>query len=427
VRIYLARHEQHAPINAPQAACAALSFSKRQAVYSSGMQRPSDPKTETSPEAITYSGSLFLDVYRFTLALLVLVGHVSTASFSTGWPLLMKPASISVYGFFVLSGFMMRHVTATRERTGFRYSIARISRMYSVVIPAIALTLLVDVVARHADPAFLATVPHASDNLLRRAVWNGLFLSQIWKRWMILGVNLPLWSLGYEVPYYVLFGLFTFLRGWRRVAALTLGLALYGPQIAYLLPIWWSGCWLYDLRGWVSKRPRARALPVALAMALLLLWLSVRVSGGQNGFQWIAAIPSPLAYIRQQAEATENIAYASGLLAFAGLYLALAGLDFVPLRAISVRSEKYIRLAGETTFLLYATHLPLLVLAGSLHLYRMDSTPEKIALTVVVVAVSMAAGEPVNRLKGVLRRVLSERLRPVRPLPAANGVPANHL
>ena len=42
--------------------------------------------------------------------------------------------------FFVLSGYVIAHVLATRERTLFEYFASRFSKLYSVVVPALILT-----------------------------------------------------------------------------------------------------------------------------------------------------------------------------------------------------------------------------------------------------------------------------------------------
>jgi peptidoglycan/LPS O-acetylase OafA/YrhL len=46
--------------------------------------------------------------------------------------------------FFVLSGFVIGYATDSRERTPLTYAINRLARIYSVAIPALAATFILD-------------------------------------------------------------------------------------------------------------------------------------------------------------------------------------------------------------------------------------------------------------------------------------------
>ncbi len=105
-----------------------------------------------APDPLPETASLLLDVLRFSLCLLVLAGHMSQGWFGGGWPNMMPLADGAVPGFFVLSGFVIRYVTRTRERDGRRYFASRASRIYSVVLPAIVLTAVLDALTRRIDP-----------------------------------------------------------------------------------------------------------------------------------------------------------------------------------------------------------------------------------------------------------------------------------
>jgi len=355
-------------------------------------------------ESLPESASLLLDIVRFSLAVLVVIGHVSQPPFSVGWPSLMMGADLSVPAFFVLSGFVIRYVTLTRERDAKRYWVNRISRMYSVVLPAIAVTFVCGFLVWRLDPVFWETVngPGLWDHIGLRLFLGLTFLTQLWGHNVILLSDGPLWSLGYEVPYYVLFGILTFTRGPKRWLLFAAALVFYGPQIAYLLTLWWSGCWLYDL--WQATRKSAKSGWVAagcLAVVLVLIF-----PWPLGGVLRIAALPNPLEVLHQFPERATNLAWAGGLLAFAALYLALTLSDMISIRT-GAAWERWVRRIAEGTFALYVLHRPLLVLAGALHLYRPDHTADKVLLILVLTVIGILASSPMDSLKNVLRRVLT--------------------
>ena len=99
--------------------------------------------------------SIFLDVVRFLAAVMVAVGHLSLNCFTIGWPpVLMSWAEGAVAVFFVLSGFMIRYVTIAKYGDLRRFAIDRIARIYSVVLPAMALTVLFDLTSARVNPGY---------------------------------------------------------------------------------------------------------------------------------------------------------------------------------------------------------------------------------------------------------------------------------
>jgi peptidoglycan/LPS O-acetylase OafA/YrhL len=356
-------------------------------------------------DSLPESASLLLDIARFSLAVLVVIGHVSQPPSSVGWPLLMAGADFAVPAFFVLSGFVIRYVTLTRERDAKRYWVNRISRMYSVVLPAIAVTFVCALFTARMNPAFweLAAGPGLWDHLGVRLFLALTFLTQFWSHNVILLSDGPLWSLGYEVPYYVLFGVLTFTRGPKRWLLFGAVLLCYGPQIAYLLPLWWSGCWLYDL--WQATRKSMQAVWVSAgcmvaALLLILPW-------PLGGMGRIASLPNPIVvFLHQDPRRATNLAWAGGLLAFALLYVALIISDWIPLRG-GAAWARWVRRIAEGTFALYVLHRPLLLLAGALHLYRTDHTLDKVLLIFVLTVIGILAASPMDALKNVLRNLLT--------------------
>ncbi len=376
--------------------------------------QPVRTRSSAFPDPLPETASLLLDILRFGLCLLVLLGHISEGWFNTGWPNLMVLANGAVPGFFVLSGFVIRYVTSTRERDGRRYFASRISRIYSVVLPAIALTVLLDSVVLRVNPVFYRYIllPMPWSQLPARIAVNLLFLTQSWGHAVLMMSDTPLWSLGYEVPYYVLFGIATFARGPARIVGLLVVAALTGPQILFLLPIWYSGIWLYDLWQWFRMPGRgipARLLLLFSACATLLL-LATPIHG-ITGFARVQSIPNPLTLLHQPIVRATMFEYSAGLLSLAVMLLALCASDLIALPK-KTRSARLVRFVAESTFTLYLFHFPMLLFAAALHLFSSSSTPGKLCTMVVIVALCIAASVPIERFKRWLRDRMTTRRPP---------------
>jgi peptidoglycan/LPS O-acetylase OafA/YrhL len=210
--------------------------------------------------------SLYLDAVRFTAAMVVYLGHLALASeptfvspgFSATFSGISACIDEAVIIFFVLSGFVIAHATAARPTTLEAYATARLARLYSVALPALLATLVLDMLGRAIAPAFYP--PFAPQPFLGAL----LFLNQLWYIDAGAGSNGPYWSLNFEFWYYVLFGMVLFLRGWQRVLAVLATLLVCGPQIALYSLLWFAGVWLHGL----TQRLR---LSQGLGLGLFLL------------------------------------------------------------------------------------------------------------------------------------------------------------
>lgn len=188
--------------------------------------------------------SLYLDLTRFSAALLVVLTHFVQRGLVGGGPLLGREA---VMVFFVLSGYVIAYTTSEKALTPKQYLIARSARIYSVAMPVVLLCFLL--------VYLLAPVTALPDMLTYQArkpylyvPLHFLFLGELWNLaesppWLI-----QYWSLGYEVWYYVLFGVLFYLRGAKRVVVGALVLLVMGFKLWLLLPVWLAGVGLYHYR-----------------------------------------------------------------------------------------------------------------------------------------------------------------------------------
>ena len=94
--------------------------------------------------------SLYLDLIRPAAAFIVLLSHASFRALTGGQLRVMASTGVqAVDVFFVLSGFVIAHVCAARESNVRSYIVSRAARIYSVAIPALILTAVVDFIGLH--------------------------------------------------------------------------------------------------------------------------------------------------------------------------------------------------------------------------------------------------------------------------------------
>ena len=118
--------------------------------------------------------SLYLDLTRFAAALVVVLGHswlVLLPAYPLHWP---GPAAVIV--FFVLSGFVIAYVTDGRDRTLADYALNRLSRLWSVALPALGFGMVLFHFVGHS-----AFSPEPADpGTLMSTAANALFVAQAW-------------------------------------------------------------------------------------------------------------------------------------------------------------------------------------------------------------------------------------------------------
>ena len=367
--------------------------------------------------------SLFLDIVRSLAALTVAIGHLSVICFPTSWsPILLNCAEGAVAVFFVLSGFMIRYITSVKYTDLRRFTVDRISRIYSVAIPAVALTILLDLVTARLNPTYYAVtggdtvtrmpvfLPFA-DRLFEQAWLHGLFrvvlsltmLSQSWFHDSSLLSNSPFWSLSYECVYYALFGIVLYLRGRRRVIAVIVVFLLIGPTIFLMLPLWLLGCAAYDAsQDGVFKKSqvlnkKSQAKLLSLALLSVACVHGTRAIVGHFHAHWF--------YIGRMTPWMDTAAIAT---------VAVVLLSSAVLRNLSVSEAhpavRLIRKLAAATFPLYLIHLPLFVLVAAAVPYSRTSLWARFVILGSAITLSILFTGPCDAFKDYLRN----KLRPTR-------------
>lgn len=346
--------------------------------------------------------SIYLDLLRLAAALVVFVHHASYARFHGSWLQgLSGYGHESVVVFFVLSGYVIAYTREHKDHDWRHYAVQRLSRLWSVALPAIALTLALDAVGRSFEPALYADVTGGWGRVLASAA----FVNEFWIEGWAAGSNIPMWSLSYEAGYYLLFGVLSFASArWRGPLAL-LCAAVVGPRLLLLLPAWWLGVVIY-------RSPRVRQLgvtPGAWLAVAGLVWALALVLGkvGNQYVTWrlLAVLPPPWAPLMGHSEAflSDNLIALGVAAHVAGMSAWLRG------RGAPAGLSRWASRLSRATFPIYLFHYPLLQCLAAL-----AAVWPALALggvTVLALALSAALTEPCERLRQVLRRWLAAALR----------------
>ncbi len=368
------------------------------------------------PHQLSESASILLDIVRFTAAIGVVASHSGKKVFGTGWTEHSIWGDIAVPVFFVLSGFIIRFITRSREANAREYSIDRASRIYSVVLPAMLVTLLCSGLCLLLNrDRFLHDWSPVFDHPIARLALNLSFLSQMWGRNTIPFINSPFWSLGYECIYYVLYGFILYLRGWKRIVACAAVALLIGPQVMFLLPLWWLGCWMYDAYHHVRGRHASQ-----IALAFLVFWFAIsglaRLAGwGRMPFEptaiisFIANLTNPLALIGQQVHRATMFAYGIGIVGAMLLFPSLLAVELIPASSHTTLKQSIRRIA-DGTFVIYLFHHPVMLLLAYAGFFREGHNLGNLAVLATMVSVLIALAVPLDALKRRMRRWLHTAL-----------------
>jgi peptidoglycan/LPS O-acetylase OafA/YrhL len=256
--------------------------------------KPPEPNANVPPaeDSALRSGRLFwLDWLRFGAAFVVLIGHVRGGHFAAYGDLdpkyhspvvalsfaLTRLGGEAVVLFFVLSGFLVGGGSAQKAvqgKFGMRaYAVDRLTRIYTPLMPALVFTAGVTLIrGGH------ISVGAFCGNL---AGLQGVFVENF-------GGNAPLWSLAYEIWFYILWGgVLTLLIGGNLFArVLAWIVVLVGLAIFTKLDPVYLFCWLLGALAYFSV---SRALHwTCLASSILLIVAGLMLSQLTTGSDSVA-------------------------------------------------------------------------------------------------------------------------------------------
>jgi len=304
--------------------------------------------------------SIYLDLMRFLAAFIVFIAHANHDRFTGGLPVLWRFSNLgsdAVIAFFVLSGFVIAHVANGKEKTPDDFFISRFARLYSVVLPALILTIILDAIgSQFAHHELFESWGYTAEDPVARTLANLFFVNQLWFLDVRAFSNLPFWSIGYEFWYYVLFAVSFYFQGLSRNLWLILISALVGPKILLLLPVWWMGVLVYKI---TSEKLVSEWFGWFAFSTSLVLFCLYKASGGG---EYISEYTQKFLGV----ELFNSLTWSRDFLSFYVVGF-LVSLSFVGFEAVSHRFaivlaflSEPIRYLASYTFALYLFHYPLL-------------------------------------------------------------------
>jgi peptidoglycan/LPS O-acetylase OafA/YrhL len=292
----------------------------------------------------------------------------------------LQPYGAAAVGvFFVLSGYVICYATATKETSLRDYTIARLARLYSVMIPVMVMTVILDTIGLRANPEpYRELLQRFAPNDPWQAFTTLTFTNMIWFDRTVLGTMGAMWSLSFEVWYYVLFSILLFCpRRYRTVSIV--GLALFvGPKIVLLAPLWLSGVAVYRL----SQRRRTAVTNWLLTLMPLVVYALFQVYSWKYG-RILSVMPLALGKEEFAEYYITGLCFAVHLLGVSQCSQHLSTLHYV---------ARPIRWLSGATFVLYLGHLPLIYCLTALSPWTPGSWQNRLMLvSVPLIAIFLLA------------------------------------
>lgn len=321
-----------------------------------------------NPRPILSRGlSGYLDALRFGAAFVVLLSHFAYTRFTDGRYSLIRELNLgsdAVVLFFVLSGFVITYAATQRDKTAGRFAFSRLTRLWSVAIPALALTLVLDRWGMKVNPDFYLDSPFYNAVPFAEYWGRGLTFSGHWMGDTLrLGSNGPFWSLSYEAAYYIAFGILFYFRGAVRWLALGACTLIFGVNIWLLAPAWFMGVGLYTLLIRQDVSQYSALFAKLMIAAPIVIYILCQVLG-------VPQILRSLTYILMGPERFASLGFADEFFwnAIIGLLFAFHLFGMAVLlsnRTVPFRWQGTIKWLAGGSFSLYLVHYPVLQWSGA--------------------------------------------------------------
>lgn len=343
---------------------------------------------------MTKETSIYLDTIRFIAAILVVIYHTAgsdiTGSFL--WEIGgYGPTAVMV--FFVLSGYVIGFVVDTKEKSITDYVISRVSRLYSIVVPALLLTFICNILGNYTVSEYYQG-PWIQSHDYLSYISSFFMVQDVWNINMIPDNNGSFWSLSYEFFYYIMFAALYFYRGKTRVFLFLLAITIAGPSIIIRAPIWGLGYLAYQLHS-NKKWNFSPIFAIAIFLSSLIILAISPI------YRELVKTDSHL-FIGQDILSD----YIDGIIFF--LHLMSTPYIVKKLSRSLIFIEPSIGWLASLTFSIYLFHLPLIRLtAGSSPFVTQISSMQHISFVYgVTFLVIIVLGIPAEKSKKVIKKWL---------------------
>lgn len=325
--------------------------------------------------------SSYLDAVQFIAAITVVISHFTFSEFIAGVSYQGSLAGIAVTVFFVLSGYVISYTADQKEPTLRDFAVSRLARIYSVAIPALILTIIIDLYMVRQG------LGHHVPIYEYRALWKYLpvfltFTSEIGAFHIHVLTDGPFWSLSYEVWYYISFALIMYLSGIRRIVLVGIVLSIFGLPALIYFPIWLGGSLVYQLHQRFDVHPAVALLGATTTLIITLgLWRAGFCELADD-FVNSALDGWPVAHLHNSAHFPSQ--YIIGVLAAMHFFF----VRYCDLRIFaSISFKRVVTYLASFTFAIYLSHRPLM----NIWAYVIDhdpNSPKSVALLFSMVLAS---------------------------------------
>jgi len=351
---------------------------------------------------VTKELSIYLDVMRTFSAFLIVFAHFSFTRFtSENLNYFHQFGQTAVIIFFVLSGYVITYVVDIKEKTFKNYFISRFARLYSVVLIALIVVFFLDSIGQNFN-GLMYEGYYRDSNFLVRFIVNILFLQQLWFFNISYLSDGPLWSLGYEFWYYILFGVVMFLEGKKKYVFIILISLIIGPKILLLLPIWLCGVWIYYFH---QNRLLSQNISRIIFILTPVLFLYFFTYYSEiNTFIYSILGENMIEKLGFSKEFITD--YITGF--FTGLHiLSMKYINLNILNKILFRGERMIRFFANSSFSIYLFHFPLFLFFAALFNHNPNSVIDIVVLFIVTILSCIIIAQYTENKKYVYKKYIT--------------------
>ena len=352
--------------------------------------------------------SIYLDFLRFFAAIIVFVSHFAYARFTGGDYLIIRELNLgsdAVVFFFVLSGLVIAYTADIKDKTLKQYSFHRFTRLYSVIIPALFLTVIMDSIGQSISPENYDGW-WFNDSSVWEELFRGMTLTNEWaNQHFRIGTNGPYWSLSYEAAYYILFGVGFYLSGLKKLLLLLPLILVFNISVMLLLPVWLIGLWAY-------KQIKINALPDAYGWACViippLIYVVLLSIGLPEKLLIITKLVLGIDFVNSTLGFSNEFVWNLILAQLIAFHLiGMSKLSKKNLTELSKKTSSAIRWCAGGTFTIYVVHYPALQFMDTVLPEMTVSLMRHIALFVSVLIICFLFAEISERRLKWFRKKLS--------------------
>ena len=342
--------------------------------------------------------SIYLDLLRFGAAVVVFLSHAHVFLLPTikigplGW------GREAVAVFFVLSGFVISYVRQVSEKEWRVYLVARLARIMPVALLAIAVIFVADNIGTHANAFYYDFINTGffTPVSVEAALAYVTFTNQLWFAHVVFGSGEPYWSLGFEVQYYLFFGLLAFSSSRAKIPLLCLWAAFAGPKILMYMPLWLMG-WL-TMKCVIERPPFRRPIAIAMIAASVVLFFSLKFFADRAATNMYETWSPPQEAINFVYFNLIGVAVVLHLIGTASL------LSRAP--ALFTKTGPAIKWLAGGSFTLYLVHQPLILMFASFLHPVEEHVPTAAALLVACFVLCFLLAEVAERRKKFFARLI---------------------